>query len=221
MSTPSGRDAFRMALPPALVALAVTLLRLAGELLGWSEAWFSRATSGLVPEGALSWLVGITWLALPFGAWFARGLLRSGEVPTGGSRAVLGAIAAVALLYAGTRLVPLLPLGFPGFLFAIWGVGLLAAILAWRAWPALGRVLLIYGLLSRAVVAAVMLLAMHGRWGTHYDYQDVPRIHELPFPIAYLTFAFVPQMVFWVAYTVVLGMVAGTIVGASGREPRG
>ena len=52
---PSLRDAFRMALPPALIALAVTLLRLAGELRGWSEAWFSRATSGLVPEGAVSW----------------------------------------------------------------------------------------------------------------------------------------------------------------------
>jgi hypothetical protein len=46
-----------MALPPALIALAVTLLRLAGELRGWSEAWFSRATSGLLPVGAASWLV--------------------------------------------------------------------------------------------------------------------------------------------------------------------
>jgi len=218
---PSWRDAFRMALPPALVALAVTLLRLAGEILGWSEAWFSRATSGLVPEGAVSWLVGITWLALPFGAWFARGLLRSGEAPTTGPRAVLGAIAAVALLYAGTRVVPLLQLGFPGFLLAIWGVGLLAAVLAWGAWPALGRVLLTYGILSRAVVALVMALAMHGRWGTHYDYQDVPRVQELSFPTAYLTFAFIPQMVFWVAYTVVLGMVAGTVVAAMVRQPRG
>ena len=38
---PSWRDSFRMAIPPALIALAVTLLRLAGELRGWSEAWFS------------------------------------------------------------------------------------------------------------------------------------------------------------------------------------
>ena len=60
-------------------------------------------------------------------------------------------------------------------------MGVLAAILAWRAWPALGRVLLAYGLLSRAVVALVMLLAMHGRWGTHYDYADMPRVQELPF----------------------------------------
>ena len=221
---PSWRDAFRMALPPALVALAVTLLRLAGELRGWSEAWFSRATSGLVPTGAVSWLVGITWLVLPFGAWLAWRLLRSGEGPPSTGRAVLASIAAVLALYGGTRLVPLLRLGFPGFLLAIWAVGVLAAILAWRAWPSLGRVLLAYGLLSRAVVALVMLLAMHGRWGTHYDYADMPLVQELPFWTAYLALAFIPQLVFWVAFTIVVGMLAGTLVatlGARRGEERG
>jgi uncharacterized protein (TIGR02246 family) len=203
------RDAVRMALPPAAIALAVTLLRLAGELRGWSEAWFSRATSGLVPTGAVSWLVGITWLALPFGAWFAGRLVRAGESPPPAGRAVPVAVAAVVGLYAGTRLVPLLRLGLPLFLLAIWAVGVLAAILAWRAWPALARVLLAYGLLSRAPVALVMLLAMHGRWGTHYDYADMPRVLEAPFWPAYFAFAFVPQLVFWVAYTVVLGVVGG------------
>ena len=220
----SWKDAFRMALPPALIALAVTLLRLAGELQGWSEAWFSRATSGLVPEGAVSWLVGITWLALPFGAWFAFRLARSGAAIPPAGRAVLLATLALVVLYGGTRLVSLLRLGFPGFLLAIWAVGVLAAILAWRAWPSLGRVLLAYGLLSRAVVALVMLLAMHGRWGTHYDYADMPRVQELPFWTAYVTFAFVPQLVFWVAFTIVTGMLAGTFVaalGARGGEERG
>jgi ketosteroid isomerase-like protein len=206
---PSWKEAFRMATPPALIALAVTLLRLAGELRGWSEAWFSRATSGLVPVGTVSWLVGITWLALPFGAWLAWRLLRAGETPASPGRAVLVALAAVAVLYGGARLVPRLGLAVPGFLLAIWAVGVLAAILAWQAWPSLGRVLLAYGLLSRAPVALVMLLAMHGRWGTHYDYADVPRVLEAPFWPAYFAFAFVPQLVFWVAYTVVLGMVGG------------
>ncbi len=101
---PTGREAFRLALPPALVALAVTLLRLGGELRGWSEAWFSRATSGLVPSGAFSWLVGITWLALPFGAWFAWRILRSGgATPPRAGRAVFVALAAVAGFCRGTR----------------------------------------------------------------------------------------------------------------------
>ncbi|HSD27936.1 MAG TPA: hypothetical protein VLL75_11585 [Vicinamibacteria bacterium] len=215
----SWRNAFRAALPPALIALAVTLLRLAGELRGWSEAWFSRATSGLVPAGAVSWLVGITWLALPFGAWFAWRLARSGAAAPRAGRAAAVATLALVALYGGTRLVGRLGFDLPAFLLAIWTVGVLAAVLAWQAWPALGRVLLAYGLLSRAVVALVMLLAMRGRWGTHYDYADVPRVLELPFATAYLMFAFVPQLVFWVAYTIVLGMLAGAAVAALRRRP--
>jgi hypothetical protein len=215
---PRWSAAFRMALPPALIALAVTLLRLAGELGGWSEAWFSRATGGLVPVGAVGWLVGITWLALPFGAWFGWKLVRSGAGTPAAGRSVLVAALALVALYVGTGLVPVPRLGFPAFLLVIWTVGVLAAILAWRAWPALGRVLLAYGLLSRAVVALVMLLAMRGRWGTHYDYADMPRVLELPFGAAYLMFAFIPQLVFWVAYTIVVGMLAGTLVAALGRR---
>ena len=215
----SWRDAFRTALPPALIALAVTLLRLAGELRGWSEAWFSRAASGLVPGGAVSWLVGITWLALPFGAWFAWRLARDGAAPARTARAVLVAALALVVLYGGTRALPLLGLGFPAFLLLIWTVGVLAAALAWQAWPALGRVLLAYGLLSRAVVALVMFLALRGRWGTHYDYAGIARVQELPFWSAYLMLAFVPQLVFWVAYTIVLGMVAGAAVAALTRRP--
>ena len=215
---PSWRNAFRMALPPAVIALAVTLLRLGGELRGWSETWFSRATGGLVPTGAVSWLVGITWLALPFGAWFAWRLVRSGAPAPPAARAVLVAALALVALYGGTRLVSLLRVGFPGFLFVVWTVGVLAAILAGQAWPALGRVLLAYGLLSRVVVALVMFLAMHGQWGTHYDYADMPRLQELPFWTAYLMFAFIPQLIFWVAYTIVLGMLAGTLVAAIGAR---
>lgn len=216
---PSWRDAFRMAAPPALIALAVTLLRLVGERRGWSEAWFDRATSGLVPTGAVSWLVGITWLALPFGAWFALRLVRSGAGAPPAVRSVLLAVLALVALYGGTRLVPLLRLGFPGFLLVIWTVGLISAVVAWQAWPALGRVVLAYGLLSRAVVALVMLLAMNGRWGTHYDYADMPWVREMPFWTAYLMFAFIPQLVFWVAYTVVLGLLAGALVAALRARP--
>jgi hypothetical protein len=215
----SWKDAFRAALPPAAIALAVTLLRLAGELRGWSEAWFSRAPGGLVPAGLASVLVGITWLALPFGAWFAWRLARAGGARPPFGRALGIAALALVVLYGGTRLVSAVSLPFAGFLLLIWTAGVAAAILAWQAWPALGRVLLAYGVLSRAVVALVMLLAMHGRWGTHYDYADSPGVREMPFWTAYLMLAFVPQLVFWVAYTVVLGMLAGAVVvAATGRS---
>jgi len=214
----SWKDAFRAALPPAVVALAVTLLRLAGELRGWSETWFSRATGGLVPASAVGWIVGITWLALPFGAWLAWRLARSGlEAPRAG-RALLIALLGIVVLYGGGRLASLVRIG-PAFLLAIWSVAVLAAIVAWQAWPALGRVLLAYGLLSRAAVAVVMFLAMRGQWGTHYDYADAPGVRQMSFWTAYVALAFVPQLVFWVAYTIVLGILAGAVVvAARGRS---
>ncbi len=215
----SWKEAFRAALPPAVIALAVTLLRLAGELRGWSETWFSRATGGLVPASAVSWIVGITWLAVPFGAWLAWRLARSGVAMPRPRRALLVTTLAIVVLYGGGRLVSVLRIGFPAFLLAIWGVAVLAAIVAWQAWPALGRALLAYGVLSRAVVAVVMFLAMRGQWGTHYDYADSPGVREMSFGTAYVLLAFIPQLVFWVAYTIVLGLLAGAVVVAvTGRS---
>jgi hypothetical protein len=208
------KDAFGTAAPWALLSVAVTGLRLAGELLGWSGSWFSRATSGLVPVGAVSWVVGITWLALPTGAYLAWRLQRAGAAFGSPGRAVVLALAATVLLYAGTRLVPLLALGFAGFLLATWTVGVLAAVVAWRAWPSLGQAMLAYGLLSRLVVVVVMFLALRGNWGTHYDYVDTPQVRQMPFWIAFLALAFVPQLVFWVAFTVVAGILAGTLTAA-------
>lgn len=212
------RDAFGAAFPLALLSFGVTGLRLAGELLGWSGAWFSRVTSGLVPVGAVSWVVGITWLALPFGAYLAWRLGRAGPAPARPGRALLLSLAAVVVLYAGTRLVPLLALGFPGFLLAIWTVGVLAAVVAWWAWPALARVLLAYGVMSRLAVALVMFLALRGHWGTHYDYADMPQVRQMPFWTAFLALALVPQLVFWVAFTVVAGMLAGTLTVVVARR---
>lgn len=213
-------EAFREALPLAALALAVTLVRLAGERLGWSEAWFSRATGGVVPSGR-GWVVGITWLALPFGIWLAARLVARGRPPASAQRAVGLALVAAIMLVAGLRIVPRLGLGMAGFLLAVWTTGVVAAAVAWRAWPALGRELLAYGLLSRVPVAVVMLLAMGGHWGTHYDYADAPQVQQLPFWTAFTALALVPQVVFWVAFTVAAGMVTGALTVATLRLSRG
>ena len=82
---PSWRDAFRSAAPLALVSLLVTLLRLAGELRGWSDAWFSRATSGLVPVGAVSFWVAFT-VVTGMLAGTVVAALRRGPPARGGSQ---------------------------------------------------------------------------------------------------------------------------------------
>jgi hypothetical protein len=50
-------------LVPAIITLAVTLLRLAGELLRWSPTFFNREAGG---PGAI---VGIVWLVPVFGIY--------------------------------------------------------------------------------------------------------------------------------------------------------
>lgn len=204
----SWRGALRETAPLAGLALAVTLLRLAGERLGWSAEWFSRATTGVVPT-RLSWVVGITWLALPFGVWLALRLVGSHEPPPS-SRSALGfALLGAIVFFALGRVVAQLGLGFPSVLLGIWTAAVAGAALAWHGWPALGRRLLVYGLLSRAPVVVVMFLALRGQWGTHYDYVDTPAVRQMPFVPAFLWLAFFPQLVFWVGFTVIEGALTG------------
>jgi hypothetical protein len=218
-AVPTWRESFRETLPLGAIALAVTLVRLAGERLGWSEAWWSRATGGVVPSG-VSWVIGVTWLALPFGIWLAARLVARGRGPLSARRAVGFSLLAAIVFVLGMRLVPRLGLGMTGFLLGVWTTAVVAALVAWRAWPALGKELLAYGLLSRLPVVVVMLLAMWGRWGTHYDYADAPQVQQLPFWTAFTALALVPQLVFWVAFTIAAGMAAGSLTAAALRRAR-
>jgi hypothetical protein len=215
----SGRETVRLVLGPSLIALAVTLLRVAGELGRWSERWFSPETGGIIPRGT-SWLFGITWLAAPFGAYFAIKLARAGEGTLRPWRAFGWSAAGLVLVLAGLRLVWRLPIPFPPILILVWLVMSAGAALAWVGWPALGRTLLCYGLASRLPVIVVMFLAMRGNWGTHYDYVGMPAPFQMPFWPRFLWLAFFPQLVFWVGFTVLLGSVAGSLAIVLFMRPR-
>jgi hypothetical protein len=204
-------SAVRLAAGPAVFSLAVTLLRLAGERLHWSPRFFSTETGGIQPSG-MSWLVGITWLAVPFGVTFALRVASAGRGPERASRALgVSLLAAVFVLVALRLVLPLVPLPFPSILVLVWTAMALGAVVAARAWPSLARVLLVYGLLSRIPVVVVMFLAMAGDWGTHYDYVGMPPPFQMPFWPRFLWLALFPQLVFWVGFTIVLGTLAGTL----------
>ena len=215
----SPRDTLRLIRGPSLVALGVTLMRLIGERGHWSERWFSPETGGIVPHG-MTWLFGITWLAIPFGAYFGLKLARAGEGPLRPWRALAWPAIGVAVVLVGLRLAGRLPPRFPPILIVIWLVMVLGAALAWIGWPALGRTLLAYGLASRLPVALVMFFAMRGNWGTHYDYVGVPFASQLSFWPRYLWLAFFPQLVFWVGFTILMGALAGSLAVALLMRPR-
>src|SRR5262245_21025529 len=120
-------------LVPAVITLAITLLRLAGELLNWTPLLFSRKAGGGFA------IVGIVWLVPILGFVFARRLLQHGAGAPPAGRVIGSALGAVALLFAvGGVAGGLLKLG-PNALFPVLFVAhVLAAWIAYRAWPALG-----------------------------------------------------------------------------------
>ena len=194
----------RLILVPAVVTLAVTLLRLMGELLRWSPVFFSREAGG---AGAI---VGIVWLIPIFGVYFARRLSRGGQGPASRGRAVLIALGGVVTFVALAAVAFGVLKGAGVQVVAGNLAAALAAAVAARGWPALGRTLLAYGLAARVPVALVMLLAMIGRWGTHYELGP-PGFPVMGTLATWLWIGLLPQMVFRIGFTVLVGTLFGSL----------
>jgi len=210
--SPSLRRLFVVA---TVVTLAVTLLRLAGELARWSPALFNRDAGG---PGAL---VGIVWLIPVFGVLFALRLAADGQGPPSLAKAfgwtVLAVVVNFALAFASFMLFPKSP---PAQL-AVFGVASWIAIaLARAAWPALWRVLLTYGLAARIPVVVIMFLAIFLGWDSHYakPRPDFPPMG--PWGLFAWT-ALLPQMSLWIYLTVVGGILFGAIAAGIRRLVRG
>jgi hypothetical protein len=199
---------------PAAITLGVTLLRLVGELKGWSRLLFNPDAGG---GGAL---IGIVWLVPIFGAYFGIKLERSAQGPEKLGRSVGMAFLSFVVIVLGAvatfvfKMKPVAAIGFFSVvcIAAIW-VGL-------RAWPEAGRVLLAYGLAARIPVAIVMLLAILGNWNTHYDVPP-PNFPAVGPWTKWLLIGLLPQMTLWVAFTVTVGTIfAGAAVSvARARRP--
>ena len=214
-STPEGRTAvWPLVAVPAAITLAVTILRLTGEMLHWSPRFFSRDAGGGLA------VVGIAWLVPMFGIWFALKLKHAGEPQPRVLRGI--GIALAALVVAPAIGLAAVPIGLgPVGQVVMFCLGSLAAIAVGRlAWPALGRVLLAYGVAARLPVVVVMLFAMLGRWDSHYALPrpDFPPMAPLPL---WLLTGFLPQLTMWIAYTVVFGSVFGLIAAAVTRSTGG
>lgn len=200
---------------PAVITLAVTILRLAGELNHWPKPWFSTAAGG---GGAV---VGISWLPIIFGPYFALKLAGAGEGPASMGKAIG---------YAFLSLVVFVLAGFwfgatvthLSFLILVPLVLMLAAaFVPGIGWRSLGSTLVAYALAARIPVVVVMYLAMHGNggagWGTHYDAVP-PSMANLPLATKFLYAGIAPQMTMWIGWTGALGSIFGSIVAAIARR---
>ena len=201
---------------PALITLLVTFLRLKGELNHWGSPWFSNAAGG---GGAI---VGISWLPFIFGPWFALKLIKTGN-GFESARKAWGYLGLGFVILIASGVIVGISVSRHSRLFAIVGfLGMLvAAFVPLKGWQTLGRTLFAYGIAARVPVLVVMFFAMRGNggagWGTHYDAVD-PSMAQLPFVQKFLFEAFLPQMTLWIAWTVIIGLLAGLIAVAVARR---
>ncbi len=207
---------FQLVRVPALITLGVTLLRLIGELLNWSPVLFNREAGG---GGAL---VGIAWLVPIFGIYFALKLSQPGTAPLKAGKTVLYAVSGLAAFFVigfggvfALGLDPNSPSLTSLVLFIVASV--VCTIIVYAGSPVLGKVLFAYGLAARIPVAVLMLVAMLGNWGTHYDVAP-PGFPEMGVFAKWLFIGLVPQLTGWIAYTVVVGCLFGGIAVALFRR---
>lgn len=195
----------QMILVPALITLAVTLLRLTGELQHWSSRLFNPAAGG---GGAL---VGIVWLVPIFGVYFALKLAARGEAPASPWRPVGLALLAFAVNSLSLAVAIALKLPIAGALSIFAVTSWISIVIAHRGWPALGRTLLAYAFAARIPVVIVMLLASFGNWGTHYDLPppDAPEVASMAPLVKWFWIGLLPQLTIWIYVTVVGGILFG------------
>jgi hypothetical protein len=203
----------RLILVPALITLAVTVLRLVGEVMRWNPTFFSREAGG---AGAI---VGIVWLVPVFGVYFARKLLAAGLGPAGAGRALGLAFLGLLFVPAAIFTAQALRLPFLAVLPLLAVASLAGAFVAFRGWPALGRVLGAYALAARIPVAALMLVAMTANWGTHYELGP-PELPPMGLLTKWFAIGLVPQLTFWVAFTIVIGTIFGSVAAMIGGRAR-
>jgi len=201
---------------PALITLGITLLRLVGELEHWPKPWFNTAPGG---GGAV---IGISWLPIIFGPYFAVKLAGAGDAPSSAGKAIGLAFAGLAVMIVGTFLVGVVvAIHHPNWAVVGYLVVLLSAFIPGIGWRSLGNTLVAYAFAARIPVVIVMFLAMRANgglgWGTHYD--AAPPNFQFPsFGSRFLFTAILPQLGFWIGWTVVAGAIFGTIANALTRR---
>jgi len=201
----------RLIAVPSLITLVVTILRVVGELKHWPSPLVSNVAGG----GAA--LLGIAWLPIIFGPYFAMKLAGSGDTPSSYGKAIGYSIAGLVVLVLGGAIFFYAfthgsKLGVVGAI-----IMLVAAFVPAMGWRSLGRTLLGYALAARIPVLVVMYFAMTGNngagWGTHYDAVG-PQLANLPITTKYIMAGVIPQLTIWIAWTTILGSLLGGIVAA-------
>jgi hypothetical protein len=210
-TSPTKATITKLIMYPVIITLAITLLRLFGELMGGPAILFSRAAGGGFA------IIGISWLPFVFGPCFAVKLFDRNMKPSSFGKTIGFAIIGFLILGFGGILAFTPTFSFTGHI----AVGLLliviAAVLQYIPWHELAQTLIAYGYLARVPVVIVMYFAMRGDWYTHYAAVPAP-YDKLAFWTKFLYLAIAPQLVMWIAFTMTVGALFGGIYVAIVRR---
>ena len=148
-----------------------------------------------------------------FGIYFGIKLALAQQGPRSWWRAIGFSVLGAAIIVSLGALSNLVLKAHPSFeqrLLLFWAVFAVAGALTFPGWPRLWNTILAYGYLARIPVVIVMFFAFRGNWGTHYD--ALPGDFTGTTLIAkWLWLGFFPQLIFWVGFTLVSGMLFGSI----------
>jgi len=163
--------------------------------------------------------VGIVWLVPIFGIYFAMRLAKAGEGAPIRWRPLWTSVLGLLLMVMGGIVFESAQFVSPGKLFLAYLIMVGSALLPLSAWPALGKVMVAYAYAARLPVAIIMFFAIRGNWGTHYD-APPPGFPPMGFWMKYFLIGLLPQLVLWIAFTVIVGVLFGGIVNALAQRSK-
>ncbi len=200
------KTVWQLIMVPALITLVVTIVRLIGELQQWSPRFFSTE------EGGGLAIVRIVWLVPIFGMYFALKLSHQDAGPDSNGKALGLNILGILIAIGGV------------FLLNKWEyLGYLVFLVSWIAfalsWGNLTKTLFSYGYAARIPVLIVMLIATAKNWTSHYNgYPSGPLFTTFGGKIWHG--AVLPQMIFWITYTVAIGGLFGVVTAFFVKKPK-
>lgn len=192
---------------PTLITLAITVLRLIGELQHWSPRFFNTSAGG---GGAV---VGIVWLVPIFGVYFALQLIQQEGPPANKGKAIGLQLLGIVVLVGGGFLA------LKGWEYLGYIVILISWIIFGMAWGGLTRTLLAYGFAARIPVVIIMFIAMSKNWVSHYN--AFPPAELFPYTMFGAKFwhgALLPQLIVWVTFTMAVGGLFGILTTFFSRK---
>lgn len=192
------KTTWQLIMIPALISLVITIIRLAGELQHGSSRLFNSAAGGPLA------IVGIVWLVPIFGIYFAVKLAHQEGGPESKGKAlglnILGIVIVVCSVYLEAK----------EWEYSAYVLMLISWIFFALSWGALTKTLLAYGYTARIPVLIVMLIATARNWTTHYSAYPPP-LDKFGYLGKIWHGAFLPQMIFWITFTVAVGGLFGVI----------